>query len=158
MHRALALRQLFEQPCTARLELAERLGLSAMAVGRIVRDLEDAGLTGESDSAPFGGTRGRPATGLHLCGDGAYVAGAVISAFSQEVHLLNLRGESVASQSVKVADVTDGPKTVDLYCAAIKRLIAASGVEPSRVAGAGFAVAANVDSPQGLVIGGGYLG
>ena len=46
VHRALALRELSKQPGISRAELAGRLGLSSMAIGRIVRELEDAGLTG----------------------------------------------------------------------------------------------------------------
>jgi predicted NBD/HSP70 family sugar kinase len=158
VHRALALRELSKQPGISRAELAGRLGLSSMAIGRIVRELEDAGLTGETDAAQTSGGRGRPATGLHLRDQGAYVAGAVISAFSQEAHLLNLCGESVASQPVPLANIANGPKTIGLFCDAITELIANSGIAPERVAGAGFAVAANVDTNHGAVAGGGYLG
>ncbi len=157
VHRALVLRELHLRPGTSRIELAGRLGLSSMAVGRIVRELHDAGLSGETQPGQASG-RGRPATGLSLRARGAYVLGAVISAYSQEIHLLDLRGESVASRRVRVDDVSRGVASVELFCEQARQLIADAGVARRRVAGAGFAVAANVDNEHGTVIGGGYLG
>jgi len=157
VHRSLALRALAQQPGIGRTELAEQLGLSFMAVGRIVRELEQAGLTDDSPAkVPVNG-RGRPATGLKLRSDGAYVAGAVISAFSREVHLLDMTGNAIASVEVPIEEITDGPKAVSIACKAIKRLIRKTKIPARRIVGAGFAVAANVDTARGVVVGGGYL-
>ncbi len=157
VHRALALRALAQQPGIGRTELAEQLGLSFMAVGRIVRELEHAGLASDLPTRASASGRGRPAAGLKLRADGAYVAGAVISAFAREVHLFNLSGESVASIDVPIAEITDGPRAVTIACKAIKQLIRQSQIPGERVVGAGFSVAANVNSNLGAVVGGGYL-
>jgi len=158
VHRALVLRELYQRAGTSRIELAGRLGLSSMAVGRIVRELHERGLVRELDAPAPPAGRGRPATGLALAPDGAFVAGVVISAFSQEVRLLDLRGETVAARAVRLRDVSIAERAVAAFCDQVADLVADAGVPRERVAGAGFAVAAHVDSERGAVIGGGYLG
>ncbi|MGB7182544.1 MAG: ROK family transcriptional regulator [Burkholderiaceae bacterium] len=158
VHRAMALRELAREPGVTRVDLAGRLGLSSMAVGRIVRELEEAGLAGETNEPVAISGRGRPAAGLQLNESGAYVVSAVISAFSQEVNLLNLRGETIASEAVNAPNLSHGPATIGVFCKAIKRLIRQSQIDATRVTGAGFAVAASVDAEQNKVTGGGYLG
>jgi predicted NBD/HSP70 family sugar kinase len=157
VHRSLTLRALAQQPGIGRTELAEQLGLSFMAIGRIVRELEQAGLTIDSPAKASTTGRGRPATGLKLRSDGAYVAGVVISAFSREAHLLDMSGNPVASTEVSIEEITDGPKAVSIACKAINRLIKKAKVPTERIVGAGFAVAANVNLRSGAVVGGGYL-
>ena len=158
VHRSMALRALSRQPGLSRVDLARQLGLSTMAIGRIVKELDAAGLTREVESQTSACNRGRPPSGLHLQDDGIFVAGAVISAYSQEILLLNLKGELVTSNSLPVADVTKGPEVVALFCKAIKKMITKSDIPPHRIAGVGFAVAATVDPNQGSVIDSGYLG
>ena len=157
VHRSLALRFIARQPEIGRRELADRLGLSAMAVGRIVRELADAGLITESDSVMPTSGRGRPASGLTLRRNGAYVAGGVISAFAQEVHLLDLDGQVIATAPVQIQEVTDGPAALASACDQILELIAKAGVARSQLMGAGFAIAARADAQTGMA-GDGYLG
>ena len=156
VHRALVLRALFQQAGIDRSELARQIGLSAMGIGRIVRELEEAGLVVEVNSGNAG--RGRPAANLQLNAGGIYVVGTVISAYSREVHLINLHGESVAHCALDLADVTHGPSAVDCACEAIDALISDAGIPAWKIQAAGFAVSANVDSARRLVVGGGYLG
>ncbi len=160
VHRALSLREIALKPGISRIEMARRLGLSFMAVSRIVRELEDAGLllsidAGSSSETP---ARGRPAGSLHLRPDGAYVVGMSISAYSQEVVLVDLAGEPVLRRDARFDDISAGPATVAQACTAIRALIDESGVPRDRVVGAAFSVAANVDAEQGTVLPGGYLG
>ncbi|UCE31160.1 MAG: ROK family transcriptional regulator [Burkholderiales bacterium] len=158
VHRSLALREIFHAPGISRVELADRLGLSSMAIGRIVRELWHAGLIGETEPAGVALGRGRPASSLELLGDGAFVVGVVLSAYAQEATLLDLRGQAVANRPIQLDDISDGERTVAQTCAAIDQLIDAAGVDRRRVAGVGFCVAANVDTERRLVMGGGYLG
>lgn len=154
----MALLEIFSSGGISRVELAGRLGLSSTAIGRIVRELENAALIGETDTPDLAIGRGRPATALELRSDGAYVIGTVISAFSQEITLLNLTGEIVASKAISPPDVSDGPATIRYSCAQINALIERTGVPRERVACAGFAVAVTVDSDRGTVIAGRYIG
>jgi predicted NBD/HSP70 family sugar kinase len=157
-HRSLALRSIFCAPGISRVDLASRLGLSSMAIGRIVRELEQAGLVGEVASPAPVASRGRPATRLELNRHGAFVVGAVISAFSQEIAVLNIRAESVASTVAAIADSRDGPGSIKTVCHQVDALLKQAEIPKHQVAAMGFAVAANVNSEQGVVIGGGYLG
>lgn len=81
-----------------------------MGIGRIVRELEEAGLIESIESTESSGSRGRPAFGLKLRDEGVFVVGAVISAYSQEIVLMNLGGQVIDLQAVRVEDVTNGPR------------------------------------------------
>ncbi|MEZ5652682.1 MAG: ROK family transcriptional regulator [Burkholderiaceae bacterium] len=158
MHRSLALRRVFGEPGISRGDLADRLGLSQMAIGRIVRELEAAGLVRESSGGALPQGRGRPASSLELRADGAYAAGALLSAYAQEVAIVDLRGALVASRQIEIDDLADGEHAVDRACDAVRALIGELGLDAARVAGVGFSVAVNVDPSRGAVLGGGYLG
>ncbi|MEZ5660173.1 MAG: ROK family transcriptional regulator [Burkholderiaceae bacterium] len=158
VHRGLALRGVFDSPGVSRGDLAQRLGLSQMAIGRIVRELEAAGLVAEVSHGVSAQGRGRPASALELRAEGAYVAGVVLSAYAQELALVDLRGRLMASRPVAIGDIRDGEAAVSRVCADIADLVADLGLDPVRLAGAGFSVAVNVDPARGLVLGGGYLG
>ncbi len=158
VHRGLALRGVFDTPGVSRGDLADRLGLSQMAVGRIVRELEGAGLVVEVSQGVSAHGRGRPASALHLNPQGAFVGGVVLSAYAQEVSLVDLSGELVASRPFAVDDISDGEHAVTRACEEIGRLVAESGVDRKRLAGVGFCVAVNVDPARGLVLQDGYLG
>ncbi len=121
VHRALVLRALFQQAGIDRNALASQIGLSAMGIGRIVRELEAAGLIDEVSTSASG--RGRPAAGLRLNAEGGYVLGVVTRAYAREAHLVNLQGESVAHRALELDDVTHGPSAVDCSCDAIEELI-----------------------------------
>lgn len=158
VHRSLALRSVFGSPGVSRGELADRLGLSQMAIGRIVRELEAAGLVHESVASIAAQGRGRPASSLGLRADGAFAAGILLSAYSQEVSIVDLRGTQIAARPIDTDDLSDGEHAVDRACDEVHALVAELGIDPSRVAGAGFSVAVNVDPGRGAVLGGGYLG
>ncbi|MCP5266828.1 MAG: ROK family protein [Burkholderiaceae bacterium] len=157
VHRSLVLRGVFDSPGISRGELADRLGLSQMAIGRIVRELEVAGLVVESVQAPASG-RGRPASALGLRADGAYAVGAVLSAYSQEVTVVDLCGNPIGTRPIAIEDISDGEAVLGQACDAIASLLDSAGIDASRVAGASFSVAVNVDPSRGVVLGGGYLG
>ncbi|MGI9302067.1 MAG: ROK family transcriptional regulator, partial [Gammaproteobacteria bacterium] len=158
VHRSLALQEIYRHPGSSRREIADRLGLSKMAIGRIVQDLKDAGLLREvSIQTPASG-RGRPHMALELQTSGAYVIGAVVSGFSQQIVALNVCGDVVASCDVEFSDISDGPLCVHELCEQIHRFVAVSQLPADRIVGAGFACAVGVDSDNGRVTGGSYLG
>lgn len=160
VHRALALREIALNPGISRIDLARGLGLSFMAVSRIVNELEEASLLLNVDAANGVANigRGRPAGALHLHAQGAFVIGASISAFSQEIVLADLTGQPVARADAHFDDINDGPATVRQACAVIRDLIDRCRVPIERIVGAGFAVAANVDADSAAILPGGYLG
>ena len=129
-----------------------------MGIGRIVRELEEAGLIESIESTESSGSRGRPAFGLKLRDEGVFVVGAVISAYSQEIVLMNLGGQVIDLQAVRVEDVTNGPEVLATFCRAIKKMIRKADISDDRVVGVGFAVAASVEPKEGNVIDSGYLG
>src|SRR5579872_4372049 len=72
-----------------RTELAQHLGLSAMAITRIVRELANAGLLAEADHR-VRAEPGRRPTELVIEPGGAYVLGFEIHAYQCSVVLLDL--------------------------------------------------------------------
>lgn len=152
------MRELLRRGDVSRTELADRLGLSTMAVGRIVRELVDAGLVREAGTIDKAEGPGRRQTSLELIPTGLYGAGIVASAYYQQVAIVDSLGQVVAERSVPVEDVGNGAATLKELCRALVDLIESAGVPPRRIAGIGGSLAAVVDPAAGAVVSAGYLG
>lgn len=157
-HRSLALRDLLASGGASRTALAERLGLSQMAVSRIVRDLMDAGLVEETGTASRESGPGRRQTVLQIREDGLFSAGIVMSAYSTEVAIVTPTGKMVARRSVRLANIADGEGAVTALAAALNSLIDDLSLPRPRIVGVGIAIAANLDPRGARIVNAGYLG
>jgi predicted NBD/HSP70 family sugar kinase len=151
VHRSMVLRSIFSGTGFSRSRLAEEIGLSGMAITRIIRELISANLVEEVGKIERDGAPGRRQTDLQVRPSGAYVLGVVISAFGHEVAVMNAIGKTVAHRKVVISDVRDAQDTIEVVSAAINSLIDASGIDRGLILGVGVAIAAMVDSATGVV-------
>ena len=156
-NRSTILQRILANGGTPRSEVAAQIGLSAMAVSRIVRELLDVGLVEEGEKSLDGG-RGRRRTRLRLGASGAYVLGLSITAYEQSIALGNTRGDVLMQRPIKVSFIRETQKTLREFAAAAERLIADSGVDRLRILGAGVVIAGFVDQDDGFVSATPYLG
>lgn len=158
MHRSFALRTLLQSGGLSRTGLADQLGLSQMAVSRIVRDLMDADLVEETGIVLRESGPGRRQTQLQIRQSGTYAAGIVLSAYSSEVSVVNASGEMVAHRVVPLDDIADGETAMVSLAVALNALIDELNIPRRRIVGAGVAVAADLDVQNVNVVNAGYLG
>jgi predicted NBD/HSP70 family sugar kinase len=156
-NRSAVLQRILANSGAHRSEVAEQVGLSAMAVSRIIRELLDVCLVEEGEKSSDGG-RGRRRTRLRLGASGAYVLGLSITAYDQSIALGNVRGDVLMQRPVKVSLLQETQKTLREVAAAAERLIAESRVDRLRILGAAVVIAGFVDQDDGFVSAAPYLG
>jgi predicted NBD/HSP70 family sugar kinase len=156
-NRSTVLQKILANGGAPRSEVADQVGLSTMAVSRIIRELLEVGLVEEGEKASDGG-RGRRWTRLRLGASGAYVLGLSITAYDQSIAIGNVRGDVLMQRPVKVSLLQEPLKTLREIAAAAERLIAKSGVDRHRILGAGVVIAGFVDQDDGFVSAAPYLG
>jgi len=83
---------------------------------------------------------------------------SLLSSTRRNRTVLNLLGNVVASEDVAFTDISNGPQCVREICAQIDELIEKTELPSERIVGVGFTCAAGIDSDQGVVTSGGYLG
>jgi len=156
-NRARVLREIQRTESPSRTQIAEMLGLSLMAVTRIVRELIAAGLVREGEKSQSN-SPGRRRTVLNLPADGAYVLGVSLNAYDSSVSLANIRGEIVSRRSLALNGLSDSKRAI-VKCGDLAReLIAAAEIDRERLLGLGAVIAGVVDHRQGTVIAAPFLG
>src|SRR6185437_6065009 len=108
-NRSRVLTALLDAEAGMRTELAEHLGLSAMAVTRIVRELADAGLVHEAEPKPRPEPGRRPAE-LAIDPAGAYLLGFELHAYQCSVALVDLAGSLVRRELVVLSKPADSKR------------------------------------------------
>ena len=156
-NRARVLLEIYKGHAVTRTQIAEVLGLSVMALTRIVRELVAAGLVEEGPKSTLN-PLGRPSTKLALSGAGGYVVGLSLSAYEPCVSLLNIRGELVLRRPIELNSLRKAQYAVAASSRVIEKLIADAGIPPRRVLGLGTVVAGVVDNRKGVVLAAPYLG
>jgi len=155
-HRALALNQMLMKDGVSRTGLAEELGLSQMAMSRIVRDLFDAGLVKESGVEVRESGPGRRQRMLTIRPDGTYAAAIALSAYAAEIGIVTADGEVLVSKSLQIQKTANGKAAIRKLATAVNRMIDAALIPRDRIAGVGIAVAAQLD-PSNLSVVSSYL-
>jgi predicted NBD/HSP70 family sugar kinase/predicted transcriptional regulator len=156
-NRARVLLEIQKGEAVSRTQIAEVLGLSLMAVTRIVRELITAGLVDEGEKSPSN-SPGRRQTALSLAAKGAYVVGLSINAYKPSVSLVNMRGEVVSRRPFELDNLADNTHAVAVRGDAIRVLIAEAGVDRKRVLGIGAVIGGVVDRRKGAVLTAPFLG
>lgn len=158
-NRSRVLTELMLGDARSRPELAQHLGLSLMAVVRIVKELHEVGLIDEGEGRMIRSeSPGRPAAELRVNSRGGYVLGFVINALEQSVTLSDLCGRQVACDALKHVTALDGEGTVLEFIECARRQMRAAGVDPLRVLGVGIATTGQVDRQRGVLVEAPYLG
>lgn len=141
----------------SRADLARRLGLSAMGITRIVRELIDAGLVKETEPSA-GSEPGRPPAGLAVDPAGTFVLGFEIHAFQQSIVLMDLNRQIARRSAVHLSDPTNGVRSLSEFADRAISEIQSAAIDPLRVLGAGVAVTGVVDRERGALADAPYLG
>jgi len=157
-HRSLALNEVLMAGGISRTGLAEELGLSQMAMSRIVGDLFDAGLVEECGLEVRETGPGRRQRLLRIRPDGAYSAAIVLSAYSNEIGIVAANGDVLASRAVNVENIADSDAAVDTLANALNKLIDENSIPRPRIVGVGIAVAAQLDTENRSVVSSHLLG
>lgn len=136
----------------SRTGLADKLGLSQMAMSRIARDLFDAGLVEESGVEVRENGPGRRQRILKIRPGGGYAAAIALSAYATEIGIMTADGEVLVSKTLQIADLTDGKRAVQKLARALNRLIDEALIPRNRIVGVGIAVAAQLDPSNQSVV------
>jgi predicted NBD/HSP70 family sugar kinase len=156
-NRARVLLEIQKGEACSRTQIAEVLGLSLMAVTRIVRELVAVGLVEEGEKS-HSNSPGRRRTQLTLASGGGYVLGVSLNAYQPSVSLANIRGQVVCRRPLALDSLADSKRTVTACSDLGHELIKAAGIERERVLGLGAVIAGMVDHRRGVVLAAPFLG
>ena len=128
-------------------EIARTTGLSAATVSNIVRELKDGG-TVEVTPTSAGGRRARS---VSLSGDAGIVIGVDFGHAHLRVAVGNLAHQVLAEESEPLDVDASSSQGFDRAEELVNRLIAATGVDRSKVAGVGLGVPGPIDVESGTL-------
>jgi predicted NBD/HSP70 family sugar kinase len=145
-NRHLVLTHVRDHSPVTRIDLSKMTGLTEPSLSRISRELLGVGLLMETDSSKQNSRVGRPSVGLRLGDEGAFVLGFDISANSQSVCLVNLRGDVLEGRGLQLDFSAPPAQTLRMAAATANQMVMASKIVRSRLLGAGVAIAGVVDA------------
>ncbi len=141
------LQTIWRHGAISRVDIAKATGLTGASATRLVRDLEERGLT--VDRVQHDGARGQPSRPVSLAANGAYALGVNFSHAYVDVGLVSLAGEMAGHERLPLAEPT--PHLVGALAAeAFERLRRRTGIPLKRTVGAGFSVPGDFISPNRL--------
>jgi hypothetical protein len=137
-------------PGVSRTDIAERTGLTAQAISKIVRRLADQDLIQESGTTIPSTLGGRPATGLCINPGARYAVGVHVDRDETAYTLLDLRGTIVARN--RRTTPQSGPAAVVRQVAGeVPRLLQSADVPPAKVLGIGVGAPGPLDPVEGVL-------
>lgn len=128
-------------------EIARATGLSAATVSNIVRELKDGG-TVEVTPTSAGGRRARS---VSLSGDAGIVIGVDFGHTHLRVAVGNLAHQVLAEEAEPLDVDASSTQGFDRAEQLVSRLIAATGVDRSKIAGVGLGVPGPIDLESGTL-------
>jgi predicted NBD/HSP70 family sugar kinase len=137
-----------------RAALGTRLGVTRATAGAVAAELQALGLI-QVDTAPGGGTLGRPSHRLAIDPDGPVALAAQIHPDGFQVALVGLGGQVVAAADRVQAMPEDPEPALARAARAGARLVRSAG---RRCVGAGLAVPSAVAEPDGTAVSPLYIG
>ena len=124
-----------------RSELCDQTGLTGAGLSRIVRELIESGLLVEAEPRPRKGMLGRRSAELAICPEGAYVLGLTIAANRKSVVLVDAGRQQIGCREFD--DIRTDPEfVIETLTGEAAELIAASGIDRTRLVGVGVGVGA----------------
>jgi predicted NBD/HSP70 family sugar kinase len=136
-----------------RAALGAELGITRATAGAVAAELQALGLI-RVDTAPGGGTLGRPSHRLTIDPDGPVALAAQLHPDGFQVALIGLGGRVVAAAGANLA-VDDPEQALTRVAEASARLLRLAG---RPCVGAGLAVPSAVSAPEGIAVSPLYLG
>ena len=139
-----------------RAALGAGLGVTRATAGAVAAELQALGLI-RVDTAPGGGTLGRPSHRLSIDPDGPVALAAQIHPDGLQVALVGLGGRVIASADRTLPAADDPEQALALVAAASARLLRLAGSRNRPCVGAGLAVPSAVAEPEGIAVSPLYL-
>ena len=140
-----------------RAALGAGLGVTRATAGAVAAELQALRLI-QVDTAPGGGTLGRPSHRLSIDPDGPVALAAQIHPDGFQVALVGLGGRTVAAASRTLTVADDPERALAPVAAAGVRLLRLAGPPYRACVGAGLAVPSAVAEPEGIAVSPLYLG
>lgn len=134
----------------SRTGIAERTGLTAQAISKIVRRLVDQDLVRESGASAPSRLGGRPAVGLRVNPGAGYAVGVHIDRDETAYTLVDLGGAVVARQR-RATPSTGAARTVRQIGAVVPALLERASVPAGKVLGIGIGAPGPLDPTEGVV-------
>ncbi len=134
----------------SRVELAQIVGLSPQTISNISRRLLDQNLIVEAGKEGTG--PGKPRTMLRLNASGKYAVGVHLDPAVITCVVLDLVGDVVQHCRIKTPGSQIPEEVIETIAAAIKSVIADSGVDSALIAGLGVAAPGPIDLTEGTVV------
>ncbi|MFU1478418.1 ROK family transcriptional regulator [Roseovarius sp. C7] len=161
VHRGLIFSAIQVEPGISRSNLAKYLGLSEMAVTRIVRELLGAALIEEVAApvqTPSKRSVGRPKIGLKISPPALYAVGITVSAYHSEVSICDASGTLYASRRFDAFPFNEPIQAARFYAKSLQELIAEADIDVNRIVGVGVALSARTDPERGEIVTSEYFG
>ncbi|HJY74820.1 MAG TPA: ROK family protein, partial [Streptosporangiaceae bacterium] len=140
-----------------RAALGAALGVTRATAGAVAAELQALRLI-QVDTAPGGGTLGRPSHRLSIDPDGPVALAAQVHPDGFQVALVGLGGRVVAAADRNLAVDDDPERALALVAEASARLLRLAGPPYRTCVGAGLAVPSAVSAPEGIAVSPLYLG
>lgn len=145
---------LLYEPVLSRVQLAQRTNLSNTTITNLISELINQGIVTEknTDDMEQGELRpvGRPRTSICLEPNARFVLGIHIGVGIFRVALTNLRAEIIHSSMQNFATDTPAAAVLAQIILSAEKVIAESGVDRSRILGAGVGASGLVDFTTGV--------
>ncbi len=143
----------------ARIDIAEKTGVSPATVTAITAELLDQGLieeiapdTQRGDGQRGDGRRGRPRVALKIRGQAHTVAGIKVSGHSATVSFLDFEGQTVGSFETPLpTPKMTADQMVAFVCTTLENACQENGLSVADLSGVGLGVAGIIDAPRGFV-------
>ena len=149
-----ALALIHQDRAPTRAVLGAALGVTRATAGAVAAELQALRLI-QVDTAPGGGTLGRPSHRLSIDPDGPVALAAQVHPDGFQVALVGLGGRVVAAADRNLAVDDDPDRALALVAEASARLLRLAG---RPCVGAGLAVPSAVSAPEGIAVSPLYLG
>src|SRR5260370_10398507 len=149
-----ALALIHQGPARRRAALGAELGVTRATAGAVAAELRALRLI-QVDTAPGGGTLGRPSRRLSINPDGPVALAAQVHPDGFQIGLVGLGGRVVAAADRNLALDDDPERALALVAEASARLLRLAG---RPCVGAGLAVPSAVSAPEGIAVSPLYLG
>jgi predicted NBD/HSP70 family sugar kinase len=140
-----------------RAALGAGLGVTRATAGAVAAELQELGLI-QVDTAPGGGTLGRPSHRLSIDPDGPVALAAQVHPDGFQVALVGLGGRIVAAADRTLTVADDPERALAPVAEASARLLRLAGPPNRTCVGAGLAVPSAVAEPDGVAVSPLYLG
>jgi predicted NBD/HSP70 family sugar kinase len=140
-----------------RAALGAGLGVTRATAGAVAAELQALRLI-QVDTAPGGGTLGRPSHRLSIDPDGPVALAAQVHPDGFQIALVGLGGRIVATADRTLAVADDPEQALAPVAEASARLLRLAGPPDRTCVGAGLAVPSAVAEPEGIAVSPLYLG